>query len=273
MSDGPLAWEGLTGEIALAFVYVSAARRPSRRGNRWPRNRTACFLLGLAVIALALQSGLAAYDETFWVHNVQHMLLMMVAPPLLALGAPVTLALRTSSGPGRRRILSWLHDPSVRRVMTRPAMLVADYSLAMAVYLLTPLYRWSLHNEWLHIWTHVYFLVCGLLFWIPIAAADPVPGRMALRTRAFLVALGIPINAALAVLLLLHLAPAGDATASATAVGALTLIIASTVATAAGVVAILARAPARTRTRTNAHRTRAPELTWVGLVSPERARR
>jgi hypothetical protein len=174
---------------------------------------------------------------------------MMVAPPLLALGAPVTLALRTTSRPQRRRILSWLHDPSIRRAMTRPAVLVADYNLAMVFYLLTPLYGWSLRNELLHVGTHIYFFICGLLFWIPIAAADPVPGRLPFRTRAFLVALGIPINATLAALLLLHTAPAGDPTRSATAAGALTLLIASTVASTAGVLVILKRAPARSRTR------------------------
>jgi putative copper resistance protein D len=91
MSGGLLAWEGLAWELALAPLYVSVARRPSPRGHPWPRYRTAAFLAGLATIALALQSGLAAYDDVLWVHNLQHVLLMMVASPMLALGAPITL--------------------------------------------------------------------------------------------------------------------------------------------------------------------------------------
>ena len=238
MSDGALAWVGLALEAAVAYLYVRAARRPSPRGKTWPRRRTAAFVSGLGVIAVSLQSGLAAFDDTFWVHNLQHVLLMMVAPPLLALGAPITLALRSTAGAGRRRLVGVLHDPSVRSMMTRPTVLLLDYNLTMAVYLLTPLYRLSLEHVWLHVLTHSYFILCGLLFWLPVAGLDPVPGRLALRRRLALAAAAIPINAAIALAAYERLAPAS---------GALSLLVAGSVASCGGVllVALVARSQTR----------------------------
>ena len=79
--------------------------RLRRRGDRWPVARTVLFLVpGLGSIALVTVSGLEAYDTTLLsVHMVQHMVLSMIAPIFLALGAPVTLALRTLPPPARAR--------------------------------------------------------------------------------------------------------------------------------------------------------------------------
>ena len=77
--------------------YLFGVRRLRRRGDRWPVGRTVSFVgLGLGTVLVATTSGLAAYDnDLFAAHMVQHMLLSMVASVFLALGAPVTLALRT----------------------------------------------------------------------------------------------------------------------------------------------------------------------------------
>lgn len=238
MSDGLLAWEALAGELGLAYLYVRAARRPSPRGKMWPRWRTAAFLSGLGVIAIALQSGIAALDDTFWVHNVQHVLLMMVAPPLLALGAPITLALRSTAGSARRRLLGLLRDPSVRSVITRPAVLLLDYNLTMAIYLFTPLYRLSLEHVWLHILMHFYFLLCGLLFWLPIAGVDPVPGRLSVRNRIALATVAIPINAAIALAVYERFAPIAGGSPAAVGSGALSLLVAGSVASGGGVLVV-----------------------------------
>ena len=62
-----------------------------------PRRRTVAFLAGLAAIAVALLSGIDAYDTTlFSIHMVQHLLLTLVAAPLIALGAPITTLLRAA---------------------------------------------------------------------------------------------------------------------------------------------------------------------------------
>lgn len=65
-------------------------------------------------------SGLAAHDDTlFSIHVVQHMLLGMIAPVFLALGAPMTLALRTASPATRRRLVAVIHS-RYARVLAHP---------------------------------------------------------------------------------------------------------------------------------------------------------
>ena len=83
---------------------------PSRVGGPWRSSA------GLAALAFALLSGIDRYDTTlFSVHMVQHVLLMLVAAPLIALAAPITLLLRLSSPETRHRwILPVLHSRVVR---------------------------------------------------------------------------------------------------------------------------------------------------------------
>ena len=82
--------------VVAAGLYLWAARSLRRRGDRWPVGRDVAFVGGgLGLIALATIGWMGTYDDTlFWSHMAQHMVLSMVAPIFLALGAPVTLALR-----------------------------------------------------------------------------------------------------------------------------------------------------------------------------------
>src|SRR6266704_1712307 len=92
--------------LAVAVLYLRGRQRIVGRGQRWPAQRTACFLSGLGMIALALQSPIERYDTAlFSVHASQHLLLAMVAAPLLAMGAPITMLLMTTSPPVRKRIV------------------------------------------------------------------------------------------------------------------------------------------------------------------------
>lgn len=95
--------------VGLYVVGVAALRR---RGDRWPVGRTLAFVvLGMGSFFFATSSGLGRYDTTLLsVHMVQHMLLAMVVPLALALGAPVTLALRTLPATPRRWLLAVLHS-------------------------------------------------------------------------------------------------------------------------------------------------------------------
>jgi len=90
--------------VVFGGFYTLGMRQLVARGDRWPVVRTLSFGVGLLVIAVATVSGLATYDDDlFGAHMIQHMLLSMVAPVFLALGAPVTLALRTLPAGGRER--------------------------------------------------------------------------------------------------------------------------------------------------------------------------
>src|ERR1700676_3236419 len=83
--------------VVIAAWYIRARSDLAARGRHWSRKRTASFLAGLVALDLALQSPVATFTmEYFQAHVIQHLLLMVVAPPLLAMGAPMTLALQTS---------------------------------------------------------------------------------------------------------------------------------------------------------------------------------
>ncbi len=101
--------------LAVAVLYLRGRQRVVERGQRWPAQRTACFLSGLGMIALALQSPIERYDTAlFSVHASQHLLLAMLAAPLLAMGAPITMLLMTTSPPVRKRIVRVVHSLPVR---------------------------------------------------------------------------------------------------------------------------------------------------------------
>ena len=196
-----LASVGLTLEVLTAVAYVVGVRRLRWRGRRWPAGRTVAFLLGVLCLALALQSGFATYDdELLWVHMSQHLLLMMVAAPLLAWGAPVRLWLAAGTRPMRRFAAEVLHDPSMRLVEGRKAAVLVplDYYGSMALIALTPLFRLTETSPWFHEFVHIYFLACGLMFWVPILGQDPAAWRPTYRLKITLVALGIPVYAAIA---------------------------------------------------------------------------
>jgi len=130
-------------EVLTAGLYLLGVRRLGRRGRRWPLRRTASFLAGLVLVVIAVQSGLAQYDDTvFAAHVVQHLLLMMVAPPLLALGAPVTLAMQASRRRTQQRLVAITHH-FVIRALGNPVVAFASMWGLMFGYFLTPYYAFS----------------------------------------------------------------------------------------------------------------------------------
>jgi len=196
-----LSLVALAVEVALGAWYVVAARRLSRRGRRWSHWRTASFLGGTALIVVAVQSGLASYDdEVFWLHVVQHLLLMNCAPILLALGTPVTLALQSSPRTTQRRLLRVLHNPVIEFV-THPAVVAVVAYGTMIAFFLTPFYQFSLEHPLVHDLTHLHFLISGCLFWWLIVGLDPSRWRLSHPAKMGILAVGIPVTAVLGVAL------------------------------------------------------------------------
>jgi putative copper resistance protein D len=171
-----------------------------RRGVRWPIGRTLAFVVvGMGAFFFATTSGLAAYDTTLLsVHMVQHMVLSMVVPLALALGAPVTLALRTLPSRPRAWLLTVLHS--------RVAAVLSFAPLAFALYVVSPWalyfsgwYEASLRSAYVHEMMHVHLVLVGTLFFWPLMGVDPVPGRVGYPFRVLLVVLTLPFHAFLGV--------------------------------------------------------------------------
>jgi putative membrane protein len=194
----------LAGVALAALGYLWASRRVAGRHRRNPprRWRTWCFLGGLAAIVLALSSPIEAYEgQLFSVHMVQHMLLELVAAPLLLLGAPATLALRAASPWVRRQLLALLHSRAIA-VLTFPLLTWLLFAAVNWGWHLSDLYNQALENPPLHYLEHATFLLAGLLFWWPVVAADPGRWRLPHPVRLFYLFLAMPQNSFLGVALM-----------------------------------------------------------------------
>jgi putative copper resistance protein D len=182
--------------VWVAGAYLVGVRTLHRRGDRWPWARTLSFVVaGMGTFYFATSSGLAAYDTTLLsVHMVQHMLLSMVVPLALALGAPVTLALR-SLPPGPRRVLLRVLHSRPARVLTFPPLTFLLFVLSPWALYFTGWYAATLRHPYLHEMTHVHLVLIGSLFLWPMLGIDPVPGRVGYPFRMLLMLLTLPFHA------------------------------------------------------------------------------
>ncbi|HET9852396.1 MAG TPA: cytochrome c oxidase assembly protein [Candidatus Limnocylindrales bacterium] len=197
------------GLLAAAIGWLLLVRRvaAAHAGHPVPPFRTAAFLAGLAAIAVALLSGIERYDTTlFSVHMVQHLLLMLVAAPLIALSAPITQLLRVASPAWRRRIVGVLHSGPLS-ALSHPVFAWVTFTLVMWISHFSPLFDAALENPLIHDAEHVAFLAAGLLFWWPVVAADPAPRRLGYPGRALYVLLQMPPSSFLGMLITFASAP------------------------------------------------------------------
>jgi putative copper resistance protein D len=170
------------------------------RGDGWPLTRTLSFVVaGMGSFFFATSSGLAAYDTVLLsAHMVQHMILSMVVPLFLALGAPVTLALRTLPLRPRGWLLWLLHSRLVQTLSFAP-LTFALFVLSPWVLYFTGWYDASLRSAYVHEMMHLHLVLVGSLFFWPLVGTDPVPGRVAFPFRLLLVFMTLPFHAALGV--------------------------------------------------------------------------
>jgi cytochrome c oxidase assembly factor CtaG len=194
------------GLLVLAGALYWAGLRRLQRANarpRWPGSRTAAFSGGLAATAVALVSPIETYaDFSFSAHMVQHVLLMMVAAPLFALGAPVTLALRASRQVTRGRILlPVLHSRPVS-VLTHPLVAFALFAVVQYVSHFTGFYNAALRSNPVHYLEHALYLGVALLFWWSVVGLDPAPHKLSHPARLLYLVAAMPVEAFLAVALL-----------------------------------------------------------------------
>jgi putative membrane protein len=195
-SSDPLPWIAIVTAAGayLGTVWFVNRSHPATRVPRW---RIAAWLAGVATIAVALVSSVDAYAGTlFSVHMLQHLLLAMVAPPLLALGAPITLALRAASPALRRSLLLPILHSRLARTVSWPPAGWTLFAIVMAATHFSPLFNAALEDRGLHSLEHLLYLAAGLLFWWPVIGADPSPWRLRPIWRGVYLAAQMPFNTA-----------------------------------------------------------------------------
>ncbi|MEU6772235.1 cytochrome c oxidase assembly protein [Streptomyces sp. NPDC046759] len=186
--------------LAVAGGYLLAAHRARRRNpaQGWNPWRSASFLTGLALLALALVPPLAPAAHTdFRGHMAQHMLIGMYAPLALVMAAPVTLLLRTLPPARARRVTAVLHSLPAR-ALAHPAVALTLSTATLAALYFTPLYNTAMAHPAGHWLLHAHFLASGCLFAHVIAGPDPAPTRPGVRTRLFCLGIAIAAHALIA---------------------------------------------------------------------------
>ncbi len=203
----PFGWQAIftqwqlapvvTASVAVAAgLYLWGVVRVARRhpARPWPAWRALRFLAGLAVIVLATQSGIGSYDDVlYWDHMVQHVLLVMVAPPLLIFGQPVTLLLHTSRNPLHAMVRRAVRSPVVA-FLTWPVFGAAAYIAAVAGAHLTPLANLVQNDPAAHNAEHVLFLFIGYLFFLPLLGQEPIRWRLSYPVRLVVLFLIMPVD-------------------------------------------------------------------------------
>lgn len=188
------------GTVWVAGAYAYGVWRLRERGDSWSWGRVAAFEIGgVGSFMLATQSGIGAYDTTLLsVHMVQHMILSMVVPLFLALGAPVTLMLRVFAPRPRRWLMALLHS-RVAKVLSFAPLAFSLYVFSPWALYFTDWYEASLRSTYVHEMMHVHLVLVGSLFFWPLLGTDPVPGRMPYPFRLLTIFLTLPFHAFLGV--------------------------------------------------------------------------
>jgi putative membrane protein len=176
-------------EIGLAKL----ARRSRPERTRQRRLRSLWFYAGLGVLLLAVQSPIDYWsDDYFFVHMMQHLLLMFGAPILIVAGAPWQPMLDALPGKlgldATREVMTggWFRPlRAVAGWLLRPWVSVVTFNLVMVGWHVPALFDLAERNQAVHIWlAHASFFLAGVLFWLQFIASPPFRRKMPLASQA-----------------------------------------------------------------------------------------
>lgn len=206
------------GALILATaLYIAGVVKLSRNGVKWPVGRTIAFALGISVIDFATSGGLGLYSFfSFSHHMMAHMLLGMVAPIGIVLGAPITLALRAlpagRSIPGSDQELEserGLRGLLIAILASRPVAIMSNPLVALAIFdgslfalYFTPLFEILMGSHLGHIVMSLHFLLAGILFFHVIIGIDPRPKQYPFIFRIVILFAAMSIHAFFSIALL-----------------------------------------------------------------------
>jgi putative membrane protein len=198
--------------IQPPLAYVAVAGMLYHVGGRGYRRkpepqRTAAFIAGLATIVVALESPLDTYaDRLFWVHMLQHVLLLTVAPPLILLGRPWPRMWRALPAQSRRtlaRSLTRSRWSAPIRALVRPWPAWLLFNLTFIAWHIPGAYDLTLRSSTVHDTEHAMFFFTGLLFWARVIDPGPLRPRLEWPARIAYVIGAMVVGWVLAITLVL----------------------------------------------------------------------
>jgi cytochrome c oxidase assembly factor CtaG/putative copper export protein len=200
----------MIGLLVLAVaLYIKGVVILTRRGDKWPIGRTISFALGISAIDFATSGGLGVYAHfAFSWHMVAHMVLGMIAPIGIVLGAPITLALRTlpQSRDGqelgvRGLLIKALHS-RYARVITNPVVALAIFDGSLFALYFTSLFGGMMQSHQGHLFMSIHFILTGILFFHVIVGVDPNPRKVPHIIRIVILFAAMSIHAFFSVALM-----------------------------------------------------------------------
>ena len=212
----------ILGALILATaLYIAGVVKLSRNGIKWPVGRTIAFALGISVIDFATSGGLGLYSFfSFSHHMMAHMLLGMVAPIGIVLGAPITLALRalpagrtlTDSDEdsergeeverGLRGLLTVILSSRFVAILSNPIVALAIFDGSLFALYFTPIFDLLMGSHLGHIAMSLHFLLAGILFFHVIIGIDPRPKQYPFIFRIVILFAAMSIHAFFSIALL-----------------------------------------------------------------------
>ncbi|MGV0848808.1 cytochrome c oxidase assembly protein [Mycolicibacterium phlei] len=198
-----------TAAVVFAIVYLVGVRRLHKRGDAWPVGRTVGWLCGCAALLIATSSGLGRYMPVmFSVHMIGHMILSMLVPILLVLGAPMTLALRVLPAAGRDEppgprewLLAGLHS-RYSRFFTQPIVATIMFVAGFYGLYFGGLFEAAADNHAAHVLMNLHFLLSGYLFYWVVIGIDPAPRQLPQLGKLAMVFASLPLHAFFGVVLM-----------------------------------------------------------------------
>lgn len=195
--------------LVLAGGYLAGVRRLRWRGEVWPIGRTVAWLGGCAIILIATSSGIGRYSTAmFSAHIGAHMLMSTLAPMVLVLGAPVTLArcallpAGAANPPGLREWLQAFVHSWIVRMLTRPLIAFGVYVGSFLVLYFTGLYDVAAPSHWAHLAMNAYVLQTGYAYYWLIIGIDPPPHTVSYLGKLGLLLTAMPFHAFVAISLM-----------------------------------------------------------------------
>lgn len=176
-------WLWIAVAIFLVIWYVRAIKKLSDRGDKWPVNRTIFFFIGIAILVWDTSSAPAIYGLVlFSAHMVNHMILTMLIPIFLVLGAPITLAMRSMPSRkdgtrGPREYMLTLLQSKFAKVVTHPIVAAVNFAGSLLIFYFTPVFGFALSYHIGHELMNVHFLLTGFIFASVMIGIDPLPNR------------------------------------------------------------------------------------------------
>ena len=198
-----------TAAIVMAVLYIAGVRRLRRRGDSWPTGRIIAWLFGCLVLLFATSSGLGRYmPAMFSMHMAAHMLLSMLTPVLMVLGAPVTLALRAlpTAGKGeppgpREWLLAALHS-RLSQFLTNPIVATVLFVAGFYGLYFGGIFDAAVGTHAAHLAMNLHFLLTGYLFYWVVIGIDPTPRPIPMLGKVAMVFGSLPLHAFFGVVLM-----------------------------------------------------------------------